>query len=180
MKTEKFARISSRILHENPYWNYRIDEYVMPDMKIGKYYYADSRGSVYVIPILDDGRFILVRQVRYLNGKVSIEFPGGGNISGVSALENAGKELLEETGFSAGSIEPIGKFNPCCGLTNEVCSVFTAKGLKCETKETGADESEEISILFAEKSEIDNLISTSQIWSGMTLAAWSIFCNKEN
>lgn len=179
MKAEKFSRISSRIISRNPYWNYRIDEYVMPDFQPGKYYYADSRGSVYIIPRLQDGRFILTRQVRYLNGKVSIEFPGGGNITGISPIDNAGKELLEETGFSAENISLIGSFNPCCGLTNEICSVFSASGLKRETTKTGADESEEIGIFFADKNEIAEMISNGKIWSGMTLAAWMLFCSNE-
>ena len=180
MKAEKFSGISSRVVDKNPFWTYKIDEYLMPDLKIGKYYYADSRGSVYIIPLLENNKFILTRQVRYLNGKVSIEFPGGGNIDGIESIDNARKELFEETGHSARQIVQIGSFNPCAGLTNEICRVYLATGLKCETDKTSGDESEEINIFQADKSEIENLISTSQIWSGMTLAAWALFLQYRN
>ncbi|MBK9249900.1 MAG: NUDIX hydrolase [Ignavibacteria bacterium] len=68
---------------------------------VGEYHYVHSRGATLIIPQLPDGTFILVRQFRYLLQRESLEFPCGGiNPQWAEPLENAHKELLEETGYS--------------------------------------------------------------------------------
>ena len=42
------------------------------------YYYVFTHGSTFVIPVLKNLDIVMVEQHRYLNGKISIEFPGGG------------------------------------------------------------------------------------------------------
>lgn len=169
----KFDTIKQEIIHENPYWIYRKDEYLMPNDEIGNYFFVETPGSVFVIPQLDDGRFILVRQFRYLNGRFSIEFPGGGVKSENSIEDNAKKELKEEAGLIAGSIKKIGEFNPLNGVTNEICHVFFAQELRFE--ENSPDAGEEFSILTFNEIEIDSLIKSGELWDGMTLAAWSLY-----
>jgi ADP-ribose pyrophosphatase len=126
-----------------------------------------------IIPRVNDGKIVFVNQFRYLNQKESSEFPGGGIIPNISIIENASKELLEETGIIADNIIKIGEFNPCNGITNEICNVMLASGLTF----TGSlpEESEEIEIISLTNSEIMRLITVGGIWDGMTLAAWSIY-----
>ncbi|MFA7627467.1 MAG: ADP-ribose pyrophosphatase, partial [Candidatus Kapaibacterium sp.] len=75
---EKFKTLSSDTLYKNPYWEYKYDKYNMPSGRAGEYFYVETPGSVMVIPLLDNGRIILVKQYRYLNKRFSFEFPGGG------------------------------------------------------------------------------------------------------
>lgn len=74
----KYSTISKQTIDINPYWNYVIEEYILPDFNIGKYYYVESNGSTIIIPKLSNGNFLLTKQFRYLNKKFSLEFPGGG------------------------------------------------------------------------------------------------------
>lgn len=174
---EKFKKLDSEVIHSNPYWDYNIDRYVMPNGISAEYYYVRSNGSTFIIPITDDDKIILVRQFRYLNQQISLEFPGGGLKSGISIEKNAQEELQQETGFFASNLELIGKYNPCNGMTNELCHVFV--GYNLNQSKIEADESEEIEVLYFSKSEIINLIKSDEIWDGMTLAAWSLFCNSQ-
>ncbi|MGB9912299.1 MAG: NUDIX domain-containing protein [Candidatus Kapaibacteriota bacterium] len=169
---QKYSKLKETTVEQNPFWAYKIDDYLLPNGKIEKYYYAHTPGSTMIIPCFEN-KFVFTLQYRYLNQKQSIEFPGGGAKPELSPLENAKKELLEETGFKANSIEPIGFFNPCNGLTDEICYVFFAKDLI--QKEQRLDDSEEIDILFLSEQEIIHKIKSGEIWDGMTLASWCLF-----
>ena len=56
---KRLERISTKLESENPFWRYKIDEYSYPNGKIGKYYYVETLGSTFVIPITNDGKFVL-------------------------------------------------------------------------------------------------------------------------
>jgi len=93
-----YKRLTTEILHENPYWSYMHDTYSLKDnQQKADYYYVNSLGSTIIIPCIDDQHCVLVHQYRYLNQKYSLEFPGGGIPQGVLPQQNAGKELKEET-----------------------------------------------------------------------------------
>lgn len=170
---EKYQTRSRNLIDANPYWDYVIEEYVMPNNKVGKYYYAHTLGSTIVIPKIDDKRFVLTIQYRYLNKNFSIEFPGGGLRGGLTPEENALEELIQETGYRANKLQLLGKFNPCNGLTDEICFVYLAEEL--DEGEQKPDESEEIRKIILNEKEISEKIKTGEIWDGMTLASFSIY-----
>lgn len=172
---KKLDRITQKRIYENPYWEYIYDTYRLPDNSIGEYYYVNSRGSVMIIPELEDGRLVMTKQFRYLNQRESLEFPGGGLKIGMSLIDNAEAELEEETGFRAQNIDLIGQFNPMNGVSNEICSVFKASNLTLY--KANPEVTEEFEILFCDKEEIFQAISTNDIWDGMTLASWMFYLN---
>ena len=94
-------KVSEEIVHENPWWNYIHDVFEFADGKQGHYYYGRTNGMSIVVPILPDGRLVLVRQYRYLIDKYSIEFPGGGIQKFEAPSLVAARELREETGYIA-------------------------------------------------------------------------------
>lgn len=164
-----WEKISEEILFKNSWWEYKKDIFNIPGVKKGEYHYVHSRGASMTIPQTDDGKFILVNQYRYLNRKLSLEFPCGGVLQGDSYFETAKKELEEETGYTSSKIELIGEFNPYNGVTNEICKVYFASELiKCESK---PDETEEFEIQFLSFDEIRHSINECRIWDGMTLAS---------
>lgn len=169
---KKFAKISEKTIDSNPYWDYKIDEYISPKEKVELYYYAHTPGSTMIIPIIEQ-KFLFTIQYRYLNQRVSIEFPGGGAKKNLTPIENATLELLQETGYLPNNIQQIGIFNPCNGLTDEICYVFLANELV--KKEQSLDETEEIELMLLSEKEVTNKIKTGEIWDGMTLASWCLF-----
>jgi len=170
---DKFKKITSKLINKNPYWEYLIDEYYLPNGNIGKYYYVHTNGSVMIIPQTDDNRFILTKQYRFLDKKFSIEFPGGGIKNNSTAFESALDELKEETGAIASEIYKIGEFNPFNGVTDEICNVFLAK--VSEFTSQSLDESEEIEILQLSLDEIVSKIKSGEIYDGMTISAFAIY-----
>lgn len=169
---KKLKKISGETKFSNPWWNYNIDNYFMPNGEKGVYHYVDSRGSTMVIPKYGD-KFLLTAQYRYLNSKVSLEFPGGGIQPGIQPDANAGKELREETGYKAGELLLLGSFNPFKGVTNEICHVYLAGELSpCGNK---PDDSEEFEIYLMTENDIIDKINKGEIWDGMTISAWSLY-----
>lgn len=174
----KFNTISSKTLFKNPYWDYKYDEYVLPNYGRGEYYYVETPGSVMVIPITNDCKFVFTKQYRYLNKRISYEFPGGGIKVNFSDFNCAKMELQEESGYKSDKITKIGVFNPFNGVTNEICNVFIAEDL---TKVgSNPDASEEFDVVALSESEILYLISNNEIWDGMTLSAWSLYYFSKN
>lgn len=174
---KELKQISHSIKESNPYWQYGFDVYEKPDGTHGNYYYVHTPGSVMIVPRFDDDTFLLTKQYRYLNRRVSLEFPGGGQLPHLSAEEQAQRELQEESGFS-GKLRFLGVFNPCNGITDELSSVFLATNLQ-PAPEARPDDSEEFIRLRLSRAEIMALIRSNELWDGMTLAAWQMFLANE-
>lgn len=90
----------------------------------GKWEYVSrARGiKAAVILAIDDGHVILVEQFRVPLGRNCIELPAGlvGDHDAGEAMEiAAARELEEETGYSAASIEPVGEFYSSPGMVSE-------------------------------------------------------------
>lgn len=170
MALKHWKKLSSKILFENGYWSYYLDEFEIEGRGRGAYHYVHTRGSSMIIPVMADGSILLINQYRYLNKKESLEFPCGGVDEGLTIEENAVKELREETGYSSTNIVKVGEFSPYTGASDEMCSVFIAKELFPHPLQN--DATEEFEILIKTPAEIDKLIESNVIWDGLTLSAW--------
>jgi ADP-ribose pyrophosphatase len=86
-------------------------------------------GGVAAIPILDDGRILLIRQFRYPIGKFILELPAGKLDSGQPPLDTVAREIEEETGYRAGTLSYETAFYTTPGICNETIHLFIAKDL---------------------------------------------------
>jgi ADP-ribose pyrophosphatase len=169
---KRWKKISTKTLFRNPWWEYRLDEFEIPSGVKGEYNYVFSRGSSLVIPVTDNGKIVLVKQYRYLCDRESIEFPCGGVKEGKTYEDTAHLELEEETGYRSAKFQFVGTFNPFNGVTNEMCRVYIARDLIQTNRQP--DATEEFEILYASHAEVESLITSHQIWDGMTIAAWGL------
>ena len=172
MTLKSWKTLSREVKFKNHWWTYIVDKYVLPSGKEGEYHFVHTGGSVFIIPVLGNGKLLMVKQYRYLNERFSLEFPGGGVREEENPDEIAHKELIEETGFD-GELEKIGIFNPFSGVTNEYCHVYIARNLRASDKEE-PDASEEFELHEVSTSELEEKIGTNEIFSGMSLASWAL------
>jgi ADP-ribose pyrophosphatase len=86
-------------------------------------------GGVGVVPVLDDA-VVLVRQFRIAIGREMLEIPAGKFEPGDTPELRARLELEEETGFSPGRLEPIGRMYPSVGFLSEALHLFLAFDLR--------------------------------------------------
>lgn len=172
MALSKWTRLSRTIRAQNPWWTYRVETYELPTGGKSQYHSVHTNGSSMVIPVLPDGRLLLVNQYRALVDRESVEFPCGSVKSGSSHEETAWHELAEETGYSADRLFQIGEFNPYNGVTDEMCRVYLARDLKYVG--SNPDETEEFELIHFSPEELGKRIEDGTIWDGMTIAAWGI------
>jgi len=105
------------------------DTVALPNGKQTTREYVIHSGAVMIIPLLDDGRLVLERQFRYPVGRVMIEFPAGKLDPGEDSLACAQRELLEETGYSAGEWARAGVLHPVISYSTEFIDIWFARGL---------------------------------------------------
>ena len=82
-----------------------------------------------VIMALHDGNFVLVRQWRHGEDRITLEFPGGVADQGEEPAQTALRELEEETGYRAGKLTCLGKVSSNPALFKNHFSVFLAEDL---------------------------------------------------
>ncbi len=85
---------------------------------------------VAMIPVLDDGRLVLVRQYRAAVQRILLEMPAGGIDPGENAEEAAHREMIEETGYRVGAMERIYGFYSSPGFCTEYMHLLLCTGLE--------------------------------------------------
>lgn len=106
------------------------DRVRLPDGRVATREYVRHPGAVAVLPILDDGRLVLVRQYRHPVGSVLLELPAGKIDPGETTLACAVRELREETGYSAREWARAGAFHNAAAYSSEVLEIWLARGLQ--------------------------------------------------
>ena len=86
-------------------------------------------GGVAAIPVLDDGRIVLIRQFRYPLGKYIWEIPAGKMDSGQTPRDTIARELEEEIGYTAGKLTEMCSFYTSPGFCDEIIHMFIAGNL---------------------------------------------------
>jgi ADP-ribose pyrophosphatase len=86
-------------------------------------------GAVVILPLFDPDHFLLVRQYRHAPEVELWELPAGTLEPNEPPMEAARRELLEETGYQAETLEPLLEFYSSPGILTERMRCFTASGL---------------------------------------------------
>ncbi|MEK7064835.1 MAG: NUDIX hydrolase [Patescibacteria group bacterium] len=165
-------KISEETAHQNQWWSYKHDVFEDSEGKKSDYYYGEARGSTLVIPILPDGRVVMVSRFRYLADGRQLEFVRGNMHDGETPLDAAKRELREELGCEAVEMVNIGVFRPLVSHWKDTCHVFLVDIDAISTPTS--DEEENLEAVIHRSDEIDERARTNSITDGMTLAAWAM------
>ncbi len=140
---------STEIDYECPGFDVRRDEVVLPDGTETDFHYVDELPAVVILPFTPDGDVVVIEEWRQAVGRASLGLPAGTVEPDDEGLETAARrELAEETGYEAGSVEPAGTYEPTNGIANTVHHYFVARD--CEpTAEQELDFNESIRVRTA-------------------------------
>lgn len=133
----------------------RRDDVRLPDGSNATREYIQHPGAVAVIPVLDDGRLVLVRQYRYPLGKVLLEFPAGKLEVGEPTLACAQRELAEETGYTATEWAFAGEIHNAAAYSTESIWLWFARGLVPGRQKL--DTGEFVEVMQLSEAELDAL-----------------------
>jgi 8-oxo-dGTP pyrophosphatase MutT (NUDIX family) len=127
---------------------------------------------VNVVPLTADGNVVLVEQYRQGTGEVTLEIPGGMVDPGdASPADAARRELLEETGYWAETIELTGVVAPNPAIQNNLCHSFVATGLVSRGA-PALDSTEDIETRVVPLAEIPSMIRDGRIRHALVVAAF--------
>ena len=131
-------------------------------------------GSIVVAAIDDSDRrkgpqLLLERQYRYAADARLWELPAGRIDPGESELSAAKRELLEETGYTAGKWQRALAFYASPGFLDEVMHVYIARGLK--KGKAQPEDDERITVRFFPWKQVVKMALSGKINDGKTLAA---------
>lgn len=104
-----------------------VDRIQYPSGNTGIREIAHHPGGAVIVPLLDDGRVILVRQLRYPLGKHIVELPAGKLTPGEDPQGAAARELEEETGWIAGTMEHLATIYTTPGFCDEELHLYLAE-----------------------------------------------------
>ncbi|WP_395736522.1 NUDIX domain-containing protein [Prosthecobacter sp.] len=163
--------VSTLETYANPWIRVREDQVIKPTGGPGIYGVVEYKNiAVGVVPIDDEGYTWLVGQWRYCHGRYEWEIPEGGCPAGESPAETARRELKEETGITAGKIEPLLRgIQLSNSTTNEVCDIFVATELS--HGEAQPEDTEQLEVLRLPLSEAVQMARDGRIRDSVSVLA---------
>ena len=140
--------------------------------------HIEHKGASAVLPIDDEGKVLTVTQYRGAIDDIMIEIPAGGR----GSMEEdfavcAARELEEETGFRAGSLEHLVDVHTAAAYTSEKIAVYVAKDLIPSRQHL--DEDEFVDIRRYTFEELNDMIFSGKITDSKTIAAVMAYQTKQ-
>lgn len=130
-------------------------------------------GASLAVPLLDDGRVLILRQYRFAVATRLLEFPAGTLDPGETPLSTMRRELQEEAGYSAERWDPLGAMLPCPGYSDEVIHLFLARELRELSERPAGDDDEDLEVLLMEPAELDAVLASGDEYlDGKSVTAW--------
>ncbi|NIP79619.1 MAG: NUDIX domain-containing protein [Gemmatimonadetes bacterium] len=129
---------------------------------------------VQVVPLLPDGRFIMVEQFRHGTRRVTLEFPAGIVEVGETPVECALRELEEETGYVGASAEVVGRVDPNAALQSNELFLVEVDGCR-PGGQTDQDPRERIRPRIVDPGEVDGLIERGEFRDAYGIIAWDFY-----
>jgi 8-oxo-dGTP pyrophosphatase MutT (NUDIX family) len=126
-----------------------------------------------IVPITADGQVVMVRQRRHGVDEETLELPGGMiDPEDPSPLAAARRELLEETGYRAHVVEPIGVIAPNPAMQTNRCHSFIARGV-VKVAEPELDSGEDIDVVLVPYAEIPARIARGELSHALVVVAFA-------
>lgn len=139
--------------------------------------YIHHNGAAAVVPVLDDGRILMVRQFRNALDRDTLEIPAGKlDTPDEPGIECAGRELEEETGYKADNLEWLINIRTTVALCNEKIEIYLARDLKPSRQHL--DENEYVSVKAYTVDELKAKIYAGEIEDSKTISAILAYADK--
>ncbi|KKZ10587.1 MAG: NUDIX hydrolase [Candidatus Synechococcus spongiarum 15L] len=130
-------------------------------------------GACLAVPVLDDGRVVVLRQYRFAVARRLLEFPAGTLEAGEQPLASVQRELGEETGFAAARWDSLGRLLPCPGYSDEVIHLFLARQLTPLSDPPGSDPDEDLQVVTLTPDQLEErLAGSEEFLDAKTVTAW--------
>jgi ADP-ribose pyrophosphatase len=165
----KAKTISSKIVFNGKVFSVRRDEVIEPSgVRATRDMIAHS-GSVVVMPVLNDGKIVLIRQYRYAARRYLWELVAGRIDPGENVKQAAVRELIEETGLRAKKMRQFLEFWPSPGFLEEKMFVLLAQGVT--QGEAHPEEDERIEAKAFSRAELKKMLQNGTLRDAKTISS---------
>ncbi|BDG59948.1 NUDIX hydrolase [Caldinitratiruptor microaerophilus] len=141
------TRLSSETMYESRVFRVHRDRVRLPGGLTVTREVVEHPGAVVMVPILDGGRVLMVRQFRYAAQETLLELPAGTLKRGEDPREAAQRELQEEVGYRAGRLTHLTSFYSAPGFCTELLHLYLAEELTPSKLDGDEDEDIEVEVL---------------------------------
>ena len=177
---EILKRIKRELVYKGSILDIYKDTMQLPNGKTEEWdYVAHRMGAAAVLPVLPDGRIVMVRQYRIALERETLEIPAGCRDSLTEdTLVSASRELEEETGYHSDDISFLISLKTTVAFCNESIDVYLAKNLV--KGEQHLDDAEAIEVEIYSLDELCDMIYKGQLQVSKTVSAILAYSNLVN
>ncbi len=175
----KIKRLNRELVHKGAILDIYKDTMDVGNGKIEEWdFVAHRKGAACVLPVLPDGRILMVRQERPALERETLEIPAGARDSVTEdTCVCALRELEEETGYTSKKISKLLELRTTVAFCNEMVDVYLAEDLEC-IGEQHLDDAEDISVEIHTLEDLLELIYSGKMQDAKTVAAILAYANK--
>ena len=167
--TKHRARIlNSKMIYQGKVFGVRRDEVEEPNGLLATREVITHPGSVVVLPVLEDGRIVMIRQYRHATRQYLWELVAGRIDGGEAVKKAAARELLEETGYRAKRYSVFLDVFPTPGFLEERMYIVLAEGLTEGKAQPEEDEKIQVRVFVAK--ELKQMMQRGRIRDAKTIA----------
>lgn len=175
---DQFKLLARKLVYHGHVVDFYEDTIQVPNGNIAKWDFIKHKGAAAVVPVLDDGRILMIRQYRNAWDKEILEIPAGGLNENESFLSCSHRELEEETGYRCEieDMELLISIASTVAFCNERVDVYVAR--KLMKTEQHLDEDEFIHVKAYKPQELRDMVFSGEIQDAKTIAAIMAYINK--
>lgn len=163
-------RIARELMYEGAILKVYKDTMKFENGNEEKWDFIYHHGAAAVVPVLEDGRILMVKQYRETVERETLEIPAGKlDSAGEQGLYCATRELEEETGYKSNDIEWLLTMRTTVGFCNEKIEIYVARNLIPSKQHL--DENEYVDVKPYSLLELKELIYAGKIEDSKTIAA---------
>ena len=160
--------LSSEMIYQGRVFGLRRDEVLEPSGLRTTREVITHPGSVVVLPVLPDGRIVMVRQYRHATRQYLWELVAGRKEPEETPKQGAARELLEETGYRAKRYKVFLDVFPTPGFLEERMYLLLAEGLTAG--EAQPEEDEKIEVRAFQLKALKQMIKSGRMRDAKSIA----------
>lgn len=174
---DKVERIERELKYEGHIFDVYVDHVKTANGNVAQWDFIKHKGAAAAIPVLEDGRILMVRQYRNALDRFTYEIPAGGRDTPEEPMHIcAARELEEETGYRCDELEFLISIYTTVAFCNEQIDVFVARDLIPSKQHLDEDESIDLQAFTVD--ELCEMIYAGKLQDSKTVASILAYKNK--